>query len=206
MDAADLPVQTPPGALAAHRPIGLSQGRKRADPHLHDPVRFQRNQVAPQPVAANVVPGAVDRVDDPAAAGNSIATGALLAQQSVVWKSLQNLSGDQLFAFPVGDGHGRRVGLVLGGDAALLVLQREQSRTPAQVPGQLEFLIKHHVGNRSVPGGSQCATARVWYPESWLESTPSNPIDTRRKPASWRIWSPSRTTRFPRPCGRATSR
>ncbi len=80
MDAARLAVQHAPRTLPAYRQIGLAECWERADPDFNNAPLLESYQIAPEPIAAHVVFCAVDRIDNPAATGNSFTVGALFAE------------------------------------------------------------------------------------------------------------------------------
>src|SRR5207244_1314012 len=106
------------GAAAPHRVVGLALGREAADPDRHLAFRFERDQDAPGGYAAQEVAGAVDGVDDPAAAAPGRGPAALLAQQAVLGEGGGELGRDVGLGGAVRGGDRRVVRLVLGFDSA----------------------------------------------------------------------------------------
>ena len=71
-------------ATAAARRIELAEHRQIHNAHHHIAIRFERDQIGPQRIAAHVIPGAIDRIDNPAPPAAGLRARAFFAQNAVV--------------------------------------------------------------------------------------------------------------------------
>ncbi len=112
-DAGDLDrIAVDERARSSLRPPAPAERGGRDDAELDDAVNLERDQGRPDRDPARVVPGAVDRVDDPAAAG-SCGDAELLAEHAVLGALAGEALAERLLDRPVGLGHRRPVRLRL---------------------------------------------------------------------------------------------
>ena len=109
-DADPLPVHR--GALALGRGIALAERRRARHTDHERAVDLQRDQRRPHRDRAGVVGGAVDRVDDPHAAGAVERAALFLAHDAVAGERRSDVGADHPFDRGVGRGHQGAVGLV----------------------------------------------------------------------------------------------
>jgi len=88
-------------------------------------IRFEADEDGPERIAAHEVAGAVDGIDNPAAAGARFLERALFAEDAVAGKCAGEDGGDEALAFAIGDGDGGMVGLRFGANTGGLMAQGE---------------------------------------------------------------------------------
>ena len=100
---------------------------------------FERQHDAPGGDAANKAFGAIDGVDDPAAAAAGFLAGALLAQQAVAGEGLFEPGGEIALGLAVGHGDRREIGLGLHGDVPAVIAESDLAGAAGEVAGHFEF-------------------------------------------------------------------
>ncbi len=125
-------------AAAPAAGINLAQHRQVHNAHGHVAIRFERDQIRPQRIAAYIISRSINGVDDPTAAAARIGAGAFLAHDSIVWKRIAEHACDHSLAFAVGLRHGRFIGLGFGDDIGL-VSQREVGSYLRGCDGSIQF-------------------------------------------------------------------
>ncbi len=132
------------GAFAFDRPIEFVEAREVRDAHQRFISLFERDQHAPELVAANKVSRAVDGVDDPAPAAHPEFGRAFLAEVPVVGEFFLDGFANQPFIVLVRDGDGRRVVLGFGGDALRANADGVLSGGNRHATGEIDFSDKAH--------------------------------------------------------------
>ena len=133
-----------PGAEAADAPVDFFESGEGGDTDFDDAIDFEGDEIGPEAVFADEVAGAVDGVNDPAAAAGGFLGSAFLAEESVVRKGGGETGDEEFFGFAVGDGDRGVVGLVLGGDALAHIVEGLLAGTPGEIAGDVEFTLEGH--------------------------------------------------------------
>ena len=149
------------GAAAARSGEQFAQRGHVGESGHHFAVGFQADQVGPGRIAAHEIAGAVDGVDDPAAAAARGFLRALLAEQAVVREGALQFAGDELFAFAVGAGDGRVVGFGFEGDARAVIAHGDFAglARDGAAGGEFFFEVLHGSHQGSIRRGPQTARA-----------------------------------------------
>src|SRR5581483_130116 len=124
-------------ALAARSPPAVAESRRGHDPAHELAVTLEREQRRPDRHAAEEVPRAVDRVDDPANRARVLAL--LLAEDALAGPGLGDPLAQRPLDGPVGVGHRRQVGLRLDPQVECAeARQAERVRNVGELQGEVE--------------------------------------------------------------------
>jgi len=110
----------------AMRPAGTGGGTELAEnwqvhnTHHDIAVRFQRDEIGPQGIAAHVISSPIDWIDNPTPPAAGLRACSLFAENAVVGKSIAQHARDHPLAFAVRLRHGRLVWLGLSDDVGLI--------------------------------------------------------------------------------------
>ncbi len=108
-----------PAATAGR--IELAEHRQIHNAHDHVALRFERDEIRPQRIAAHIIARAIDRIDDPAPSAAGFGARAFFAQNAVVGKRVAQHARDHPLALAIRLRHGRLIGLGLRDDIRLVL-------------------------------------------------------------------------------------